>query len=167
MRIEEENELHGLEQDPHTPREALKRIKILLLSIAGRSPTFIAEIIGCNPNTAYKSIHEFNKNGVASIFSKERPVRSPMFTLEIEVFVTELVSSETEGWNTRIIAEKINEKFKGQLPAPLKVPTVYANLRRMGLTWQRSRFIPAVHKRDPIVYEETKTRINGLKRGLS
>jgi transposase len=156
MKLAQENELRDLRKDPYTPRETLKRIDILLFSITGQGPASIAELVGSHLDTVYKSIHDFNAVGVNSVFGKERPVRKPTFTLEIEDFVTQLVSSKTDGWNARTITEKINEKFSDQLPAPLKVPTVYANLRRMGLTWQRSRFIPAVYKQDPVVYQKIK-----------
>ncbi len=48
---------------------------------------------------------------------------------------------------------------------PLSTHTVYYHLKKMGLTWQRSRHVPGGSP-DPVVAAETVELLDGLKRGL-
>jgi transposase len=162
---EQRQELNDLERHPRTPRSALWRIQIITLSLNNISATEIEKITSRTMKTVLRIIHGFNANGLEALFERDHLGRTARFTQEMEHFVLELVRGE-HPQNAVSLTETINQVFSTQLKTPLTLDCVYYHLRRMGLSWQRSRYVPKGQADAAYKAQETQ-RLNALKKGRS
>lgn len=159
---EQLEELKDLAKHPRTPRSSYWRIQIILMS-ADKIPTKkIQSISRRTMKTVLKTIHNFNQNGLEAVFEFEHLGRVPAFTLSMETFTIGLVNSEYPQ-TVSSITETINQVFSKELTNPLELGCVYYHLRRMGLSWQRSRYVPK-GKADPVLKAEIINDLNDLKK---
>jgi transposase len=138
---EQRQELYDLERHPRTPKSALWRIQIITLSLNNISATEIKKITRHTMKTVLRIIHGFNANGLEAQFERDHLGRTARFTQEMENFVLELVRGELPK-NAVSITETVNQVFSNKLKTPLTLDCVYYHLQRMGLSWQRSRYVP-------------------------
>ena len=159
---EQLEELNGLAKHPRTPRSSLWRIQIVLMSADKIPASKIQSITRRTMKTILKTIHNFNQNGLDAVFEFQHLGRVSAFTPSMEAFTLELIRGEHPQTASRI-TETINQVFAKQLTTSLELGCIYYHLRRMGLTWQRSRYIPK-GKADPVVKEEIIGRLDDLKK---
>lgn len=161
---EERQELLDLERHPRTPLATRRRIGVVLLSDDNREVKDIIKISRLSRATVYTLLKRFKLERLNALFDQPHPGRLAAFTDAMRDRVLEWVRSEDRGYNTAEITIELNTVFADKLARPLGRAAVYYHLRRMGLTWQRSRYVPGGTP-DPVLAAETVELLDGLKRG--
>jgi transposase len=155
-------ELKDLADHPRTPRSSLWRIQIIIMSADKIQTSKIQSITRKTMKTILKIIHAFNQNGLSAVFEADHLGRIAAFTPSMETFTLELIRGEYPQTATSI-TETLNQVFAQQLTQPLQLSCVYYHLRRMGLSWQRSRYVPK-GKADPETKAALIGRLDDLKK---
>lgn len=159
---EQLEELQDLAVHPRTPRSSLWRIQIILMSADKIQTAKIQSITRRTMKTILKTIHNFNQNGLSAVFEADHLGRVAAFTPSMETFTLELIRGEYPQTATSI-TETINQVFAQELTKPLQLSCVYYHLRCMGLSWQRSRYVPK-GKADPEIKAALKGTLEDLKK---
>lgn len=157
---EERQELMDLLRHPRTPAKTRERIHLVLQSDDNRSPAEIARTSHLSRAAVYAALSAYRQQRLASLFELERPGRAPSVTPAMEAAIDELLREEERGYTATSLGEALFERFGVRLvPA-----TLYGHLRRMGYTWQRSRYVPGGQP-EPEMAAETVSRLDALKGG--
>lgn len=159
---EERRGLHDLLRHPRTPPRTRDRIHLVLQSDDNRTPDQIARASHLSRASVYNVLNRFLHRRLEGLFDLERRGRVPILTPQMQARVLELARDEAEGHNARTIAEILEREFGVKVPRT----TLGDHLRRLGLSWQRSRYVPGGEP-DPELMAETVSRLDGLKRGQS
>lgn len=159
---EERHELHDLLRHPRTPVRTRDRIHLVLQSDDNRSLDEIARTSHFSRTGVYYVLRRFLERRFEGLFDRERPGRAPVLTPEMRSRVLVLARDEKHGHNARTIAEALLAEFGIEVART----TLNDHLRRLGLTWQRSRYVPGGEP-EPEMAAETVSRLDALKGGLN
>jgi transposase len=157
---EERGELLDLLRHPRTPVKTRERIHLVLQSDDNRTPEEIARTSHLSRSSVYSALKAFLHQRLASLFERDRPGRRPRVSPEMEVALLELVCDQERGHTIGSLRAALLERFSLDVPRS----TLNDHLRRMGLSWQGSRYVPGGQP-EPEMTVETVLRLDTLKGG--
>lgn len=137
-----------------------RRITALLMSHAGNSITQIEKTGVLSRKSIGLLLDRFETQGLGAIKDWDRPGRTSMVSEDIKRFIAQKISDETVAWNASTLSEAIQAEKGVDIPSW----ALLTQLKKMGLKWQRSRYV-VVGKKDFEQYQEVKTATETLKRG--
>lgn len=147
--------------DPDSCALERRRITALLMSHAGNSITQIEKSGVLTRKSIGILLTRFEEMGLQAVQDWDRPGRASIVTEDIKRFIARKISDDTTAWNACTLSEAIQEE-KG---VEIQSWALIAQLKKMGLKWQRSRYVVS-GKKDFEQYQDVKSATEVLKGGL-
>lgn len=125
---------------------SLRRSQILLASARGQWAPEIADHLGCHEQTVRNAIHEFNRNGLATLkpgSSRPHRIQAAFDEAEVERLRALLHQSPrtfgkpTSVWTLDLAAEVAFAE--GLSASQVSGETIRATLARLGVKWRRAK----------------------------
>lgn len=125
---------------------SVRRCQILLASAQRKTPSQIADTLGCVSQTVRNVIHDFETRGLACLVKGENvPLTvEPVLTAEKREQLQAILhqSPRTFGkaqslWTLKLLAEVCHEQ--GLSPTELSAPTILDAIVRLGSRWKRAK----------------------------
>jgi len=132
---------------------------MLRLANAGWTYRQIAPYVGCHPRTVKATVARYRRQGEAGLADQPHPGRASAWTPTIEQFVRDCLAQD-RAWTCNQLSEAIQESFQ----VSLQREALRLQLKRMGSSWQRTRYVPA-KEADPEEVALAKQILEGVKKG--
>lgn len=113
-----------------------------------------------NADSVRKTIHAYQEGGLDALKERVHPGRSSVLTPDIRAEIRSRLTSDERVWNSSSLVEHVREQFG----VTVGRTALRDQLRQMGMSWQRTRYVVA-GQADPAEKEMFTTDLESVKRG--
>lgn len=125
------------------------RLRIIMLSAAGKRVPEISEEVNLHPINVRKWIHRFNRFGLAGLFPRRSPGRPRLFSREQRDAIVGLATTEPrvlgldfDAWSLQRLRSQLIERG---VMHDVSAETIRQELLRSGLVFEERRWVAVGH----------------------